>query len=288
MIGSRALATTAVLALGVVVGGGAPRPEVARAANAELVVATDRALEAIDRIETLLAPAVDGAQVGAARVVAGEADPADALMAAVDALRHASPAAAELDEAVARLDRARAALRPRADPLPPAPRADELASIAAQLEATVEPAADFAETRRHAEGVSSRLVDALDAVAAGEPERAHEQQQLALVAVDELRAWEDDAPVLSVWIDTVDAMIRAMQRLVDAVRAGDAGEAEAAQSEFTDAAEGAVDADRALRIGIDEAGSALTSVPISRLGSALSALDQLERAIRAERPELGA
>ena len=70
---------------------------------------------------------------------------------------------------------------------------------------------------------------------------------------------------LSVWIDTADAMIRAMQRLVDAVRAGDAERAEAARADFDAAAEDAAEADRALRIGLGEAGSAITAVPLQRL-----------------------
>ena len=122
----------------------------------------------------------------------------------------------------------------------------------------------------------------------GEPDEAHERLLLGLVAVDELRAWEDDAPVLSVWIDTVDAMIRAMQRLVDAVRADDAEEAEAAQAAFADAAEGGTEADRALRIGLGEAGNAVTAVPVGRLAEALAALGELELAVRAARDEAGA
>ena len=121
----------------------------------------------------------------------------------------------------------------------------------------------------------------------GEPDEAHDQLLLGLVAVDELRAWEDDAPVLSVWIDTVDAMIGAMQRLVDAVRAGDAEEAEVAQAAFADAGEGATEADRALRIGLGEAGSGVTAVPVGGSPTSLAALGELELAVRAARDEAG-
>ncbi len=207
------------------------------------------------------------------------------LAAAAESALGAEETAGEVREALADLERARIALDPGAEPLPAAPDGGELASIAAQLGDAAEIGASFAETRRRAEGVSAGLVGALDAAAAGEPDDAHEQLLIGLEAVDELRAWEDDAPVLSAWIDTADAMIRAMQRLVDAVRSNDAGEAEAAQADFEAAAEGAPEADRALRIGLGEAGNALTAVPLGRLADTLRALDELEAAVRGARAE---
>lgn len=281
------LVAAVIMALALVLGGGAPRPEVARASSAAIVEAADRTLEAINRLETELTPAVDAARSGSARVVGGEEDPAEPMAAAAEMALAAAPAAVEVRAALGDLERARAALDPSALPLPPAPDGADLASIAAQLGDAGEAGVRFAETRRRAEAVSGDLVDALDAVAAGEPDEAHEQLLLGLVAVDELRAWEDDAPALSVWIDTVDAMIRAMQRLVDAVRADDAEEADAAQAAFVDAARGGVEADRALRIGLGEAGSAVTAVPVGRLASTLATLDELELAVRAARDEAG-
>jgi hypothetical protein len=286
MIGSRVLAAAAIALLAVVVGAGAPRPEVAAAANASVAVAADRALDAIDRLEAELAPAVDAARTGSARVVAGEEDPAEPLAAAAEMVLAATPTAVEVREALGDLDRSRAALDPGAAPLR-APDGGDLASIAGQLGEAGEAGARFAESRRHAEAVSGALVDALDAAAAGQPDEAHQQLLVALVAVDELRAWEDDAPALSVWIDTVDAMIRAMQRLVDAVRAGDAGAAEAAEAAFAEAAEGGTEADRALRIGLGESGSGVTAVPVGRLADSLEALSELEVAVRAARDEAG-
>ncbi len=287
MIGSRVLAAAAIAVLAVVVGAGAPRPEVAAAASATVADAASRTLAAIDRLEAELAPAVDAARAGSARVVAGDEDPAERLAAAAEMLLAAAPMAVEVREALGDLERARAALDPSARPLPRVPDGGDLATIAGQLGEAGEAGARFAETRRHAEAVSGALVDALDAAAAGEPDKAHQQLLLGLVAVDELRAWEDAAPALSVWIDTVDAMIRSMQRLVDAVRAGDANEAEAAQAAFADAAEGGIEADRALRIGLGEAGSGVTAVPVGRLADALRALGELELAVRAARDGAG-
>jgi hypothetical protein len=281
------LVAPTVVTLVLALGGGAPRPEAVIASNVAVASAADRTLDAIDRLEAELAPAVDTARAGSARVVAGEDDPAEPLAAAAELLVAAAPAAVEVREALGDLDRARSALDPRARPLTRPPDGGDLGSIAEQLGDAGEAGARFAETRRRAEAVSDALVDALDAAAAGEPDEAHQQLLLGLVAVDELRAWEDDAPALSVWIDTVDAMIRAMQRLVDAVRAGDANEAEAARAAFADAAEGGTEADRALRIGLGEAGSAVTAVPVGRLAEAMVALGELELAVRAARDEAG-
>jgi hypothetical protein len=287
MIGSRVIAAVVFVLLAIVVAPGAPRPEVAIVASSSVADAADRAIDAIDRLEAELGPAVDAARSGSARVVAGDQDPAEPLAAAAEMIVAASPAAGDLREALGDLERARAALDPREQPLPRPPDGDQLASIAGQLDEAGAAGAGFAETRRRAEAVSDALLDALDAAAEGDPDEAHQQLLLGLVTVDELRGWEDDAPALSVWIDTVDAMIRAMQRLVDAVRAGDAEEAEAARAAFADAAEGSTEADRALRIGLGESGSAVTAVPVGRLADALGTLGELEIAVRAVRDEAG-
>jgi hypothetical protein len=280
------LVAALVVALAIVLGAGAPRPEVAISSSAAIAEASDRTLGAIDRLEAELAPAIDAARAGSARVVAGEADPAERLDAAAGFILAAAPAAIAVRQALGDLERARAALDPDAQPLPRAPDGADLASIAGQLGDAGEAGARFAEARRSAEAVSGDLVDALDAAVAGEPDEAHERLLLGLAALDELRAWEDDAPVLSVWIDTVDAMIRAMQRLVDAVRADDAAGATAAEAAFDEAAEGGIEADRALRIGLGEAGNAVTAVPVGRLAEALAALGELELAVRAVRDEV--
>jgi hypothetical protein len=288
MIGSRILLAASIAALVVVLGGGAPRPEVDRAAEEAVATATYRALEAIDRLQAQLAPAIDLLRTGSARVVAGDEDPVEPLAAAAGRILAAAPGLIDVRRAFADVERARIARDPGAQPLPEPPQPGELESVASQLTDAAEDGATFAETRRRAETVSSGLVDALESVAAGEPEAANERLLIGLVAIDELRAWEDDAPVLSVWIETVDAMIRAMQRLVDAVLASDAEEATAAQAEFEAAAENAPEADRALRIGLAEAGSALTEVSRGRLAGVLAALDELELALRAARTEVDA
>ena len=275
------LAAVSIVGLALILGASAPRPEVGRGARAAVVDAADRTLEAIDRLESELAPAVEAAREGSARVVAGDEDPSERIAAAADAIRAAASSATEVRAAIADLNRARIALDPDAPLLPPAPDAAELASIADQLGDAAGAGASFAEARQRAEAVADGLVDALDSVSEGNVDEAQEQLLSGSDAVDGMRAWEDDAQALSVWIDTVDAMIRAMQRLVEAVRTNDA------EAAFADASEGAAEADRALRIGLGEAGSALTSVPNVRLADALAALDEVDVAARAARAEAG-
>jgi hypothetical protein len=287
MIGRRLLATVAVVALLVGLGGGAPRPEIARDANAAIVAAADRSLVAIERLEAELAPALDAARMGGARVVAGESDPAEPLASASDGLVSAAPTATELRNALAELERARAALEPGAEGLPTAPDAGRLLSIAGQLASTADAGASFAETRRAAESVSGGVVDALDAAAAGRLDEADDHLAASLAAVDAIRDLEEGAPALSVWIDTADAMIGAVQELVDAVRTGDAERADAAQADFDAAAEGAAQADRSLRIGLGETGNAISVVPLQRLAEARVELLELESAVAAARAKAG-
>ena len=103
--------------------------------------------------------------------------------------------------------------------------------------------------------------------------------------MDAVRELEEDALVLSVWIDTADAMIRAVQELVDAVRTGDRDRADAARADFDAAAERAPQADRSLRIGLGETGSAISAVALQRLAEVHVALRELEAAVQAEADE---
>jgi hypothetical protein len=288
MIGSRALAAAGVLALVVVLGGGAPRPEVAHAARAAVLGAADRTIAAIGQLEEDLGQAVDAGRTGAARVVAGDGDPAERLVAAGERALGAAPSANALRDALRDLERARNARDPVAVPLPPAPDATELLSISGQLNEAAAAGTDFAEMRRRAEALSGELVDALDAAADGRLEEADEQLAAALVVVDEVREWEEVNRVLTVWVDTADAMIRAMQRLVDAVRAGAPERAAAARAAFDDAARDSVEADRSLRIGLGEVGSAQTAVPLRRLARLLVELEELKSDVGAVREGVGA
>ena len=262
---------------------GAPRPEIALDANAAVVAAAEDTLEAIDRLEAQLAPALDAARTGAAQVVAGEADPADVADRGGGRPRRCC---ALRDRAARTHSRSSSALEPPCDlgpqRLPPAPDAGQLESIASQLASTAEAGARFAEIRRGAESVSGSVIDALDAAAAGRLDEADEHLATSLAAVDAVRELEEGALVLSVWIDTADAMIRAVQELVDAVRTSDPERADAARADFDAAAERAPQADRSLRIGLGETGSAISAVPLQRLAEVHVALRELEAAVQAE------
>jgi hypothetical protein len=287
MIGRRLLAAAGLVALVVILAGGAPRPEIARDANLAIVAAADDSLAAIDRLDAELAPALDAARMGGARVVAGDADPVEPLTSASDGLVSAAATATELRNALAMLERARAALEPDAESLPRAPDAGQLLSIAGQLASTADAGATFAEMRRGAESVSGSVVDALDAAAAGRLDEADDHLATSRGAVDAVRDLEESAPALTVWIDTADAMIAAVQELVDAVRTGDVARADAAQADFDAAADGAAEADRSLRIGLGETGNAISAVPLQRLAEVRVALLELEAAVMAARTGAG-
>ena len=287
MIGRRLLAAAGAVALIVALGGGGPRPEIAIGANAAIVAAADDTLDAIDRLEADLAPALDAARKGGARVVAGDADPVEPLATAADGLVAAAPAATELRNALAELERNRTAMAPGAEGLPQAPDADRLRSIAGQLASAADAGATFAEKRRGAESVSGSVADALDAAAAGRIDEADEHLAASLAAVDAVRELEESAPALSVWIDTTDAMIGAVQELVDAVRTADAERANAARAHFDAAAENAAQADRSLRIGLGETGNSISAVPLQRLAEVRVELAELEAAVTAARSEAG-
>jgi len=141
--------------------------------------------------------------------------------------------------------------------------------------------------RRGAESVSGGVVDALDAAAAGRLDEADDHLATSRDAVDAVRDLEESAPALTVWIDTADAMIAAVQELVDAVRTGDVARADAAQADFEAAADGAAEADRSLRIGLGETGNAISAVPLQRMAEVRVALLDLEAAVMAARTGAG-
>ena len=147
--------------------------------------------------------------------------------------------------------------------------AGEVGSVAAQLESTA-PAADaFAAMRRRAEGLVSRLEQALEALEEGELERARTEVAAVRADHDVLAAWAVELVTLPVWLDTTDAMIGAVEAIVEATDAGDRPAALDAAAEFAALAEDAAAADRALRIAIGEGGSLLAGTPLGRLADLL-------------------
>ena len=289
MIGSppvlAAAGTALVLVLGL--GGGAPRPEVGVAAREAVIDRADATEAALAELREQLSAALDAARSGGARVVAGDQAPGPMFDRAVDTMLGTVDASAAAEAARARLDGARLALAAGSAPLPPAPDPIELSSLGAQLAATA-PAADaFAAMRGSAESVTSTLEDALSALEAGDIDGAERLTAAAQAAVDAVSGRALEVAVISVWRETVGEMIGAMERLLIAARAEDATAADAAAAELAALAEEAPAADRALRIALGEAGSAVSATPLSRLAALLEATDRLLLAVVAAREGAG-
>jgi hypothetical protein len=212
-------------------------------------------------------------------VVTGEDPPGGDLEAATERLADARPAAADAAAAMAALDGAvRAAGLDATVPEPVTP--DELASIGSQLAGTA-PAADaFASMRQRAEGLVGLLEQALAALDAGSVADGRHRLAEARADHDAIEAWEVELVTLPVWLETTDAMIGAMEAIVEATEAGDQAAAIAAAEEFAAQAEEASTADRALRIAIGEGGTAVTAAPMGRLATVLRDVADARAAVR--------
>jgi hypothetical protein len=103
---------------------------------------------------------------------------------------------------------------------------------------------------------------------------------------DAIAGWEVEVVTLPVWLETTDAMIGAVERIVAAVDEGDEAAASAAAADFAELADDGGTADRALRIAIGEGGSAVTAAPLERLAAVLGAIDDLRATISALRGEV--
>jgi hypothetical protein len=280
MIGNRAPITAAATGLALVLGlgGGAPRPELELAARATVLDHAGAAEAALTTLRERLDAALDAGRTGSASVVAGDAAPGPMFDRAADEALAAVDVAIEALVARDALAAARSVSAPDAAVLPPAPDPAEIAAVGVQLEDTAAAAEEFVTMRGRAESVTPTLLAALDALEAGEIEGSEglvAEARAALVAVER---WEVGV-TLPVWTSTVDKMIGAMQRLVAATSAGDAAGAEAAAAEFDALAEEAPEADRALRIALDEGGTAVGATALERLAALLAATDDLRLAV---------
>lgn len=281
MIGIRTAGTAIVAVTGValLLGAGAPRPEIGVGARALVERRADAAASAVEALERELSPALDAARTGSARVVAGDAAPGPALAEAAAIARRAESDAQRARDAALELERAIRARSPAADPdLVPVPQG-ELASIAAQLDATVEAADAFATMRRRAAGVLTALEDALTALDKGDIASARDLVAAARGDHDAIAAWEVELATLPVWLDVADEMIRSMERIIDATDRGDAAEARAAADAFATLGDEAAIADRALRIAMSEGGASVAAPALGRLAAVMGAIDETRRRI---------
>ena len=277
MIGTRgALSGAITLALVVVsLGPGGPRPEVALGSG-RLVADSARAGDAaLASLQTRLGTVLDTAREGAAAIVAGDRLPGESLQEAADLLLDAATVAADAESAVRALDAARRARDPDVGALPDGPDAAVLGSISAQLADTIEVADLFAEMRRRAANVPAALDAALAALRVEDLEGAAAGAAAARADIDAVAGWDVDFLTLPVWIETSDAVVHAVERLIAAVTSGDAAGAERAAADFADLEPDATDADRALQIAISEGAGTIVSAPLARLTAAIDAVGAL-------------
>ncbi len=285
MIGIRPLLSVATVAAILVagLGGGAPRPEIDLGARLLVIERAGIADGLLAALETELVVAIDAARAGAARVVAGDLPPAPELRRAAELTAAADAVAADAREAVLRLDAARRAWKPRSDSLEPVTDPGELASIATQLEAAAGVANEFAAMRGRTGAVTAAVRHALDALDAGDLDAARRMLDGARSDHESVANWEVELVTLPVWLDTADAMIRAVERVVDAVDRNDSASAAAAAEAFAALEDEAATADRAVRIAMSEGGADVTAAPLERLGSVLSSIAELRSTLAAVR-----
>jgi hypothetical protein len=275
MIGRRlvlaALALVVAFGVALLLGPGGPRPELKAAARGMIVDAADRADGALSELVAALEPAVDAGRVGSARAVAGPEAPGPKLVEAATLAREAEAAAADTRRTLVTLERVRHAADPSAPPMQPIVDAGELESIASQLDAAADAADEFAAMRARAASVVTELDAAIDALDGGDLEAARQHAELARDDHTAIADWDVGLVTLPVWVDTTDAMIGAVERIITATEDGDADAAERAAAEFAALSDDAAPADRALRIAISEGGSAVAAVPLERLAAILAA-----------------
>lgn len=289
MIGAprAASAGIAVLILALLLGPRATDPAVAIAA-AHMI--RDHAAEAIDALGTLrgaVARGLDEAREGAAAVVSGADPPRAQLELAAQLIADAEREALLARRAVAALAAVHRAWRPAlSSPAQPV-EVGELGSIASQLRASAAGAEAFARRRALSTGLPVVLGDALRALDRGDLASAAALARRARADHDAITNWETDLATLPVWIETTDAMIGAVEQIVDATRAGDDDAAIKAGEAFVALGDEADTADRALRIALGEGGAALTAAPLGQLAEVLGDIEAARATVAAIRADPG-
>lgn len=278
-LGAAAIAFTVAIGLVLVLGPGAPRPEIDAAARRMILDAAGHADAALAELATALEPAVEAGRAGSARAVAGDEPPGPRLNEAAELTRAAEESATQARRALMALDRARRAADPQAPASEPVSPAGELESIGQQLDASAEAADEFAAMRERATAVVDELDAALSALDEGDVDGARGHVTIARNDHTVIAEWDVGLVTLPIWVDTTDAMIGAVERIITATEHGDAAAAERAADEFTALAEDAATADRALRIAIGEGGSAVAAVPLERLAAILAGVEDARASI---------
>jgi hypothetical protein len=281
MIGTRSwlAATTAVLATAIGLGPGGPRPELAIEAQRLVVERARTADAALESLQAELRDVLDVARDGAAAVVAGTDAPGPMLLEAADRLVAASPAARDAAASMAGLESARRAQAPDVAALPAGADDGSFEAIAAQLADAASVGSVFADMRRRAADVPVALGEALAALDSDDLAGAASAVGRARADHDAVAGWQVDYVTMPIWLETTDATIGAVERLVDAVERQDLQAADRAADDFAALADDAVSADRALQIAISEGGGAVATAPLSRLVDGLDAVDAQRAAV---------
>jgi hypothetical protein len=283
MIRTRAAASggAALLGLVVLLGPRAPDPSASIAADRLVRERAAAATAALDDLQAAAEPGLDAARVAAAAVLSADEPPGGQLSEAARIIAEAEAAVAPARRAVTLLAGSRAAQRPDASPLPAAPPAGELSSIAAQMRATAAAADRFVDLRARATGLPAVLDGALRALDRGDLDQAALLTAQARADHDVVAAWEAGPSTLPVWLETTDAMISAVEEIIGATSNADPAAAAAAAEAFSALGDEAATADRALRIALSEGGAALTAAPLERLASVLATIEESRAAVAA-------
>jgi len=287
MISTRVIAAAlAVVGLAFLLGPRAEDPAVTIGAERLIRERAAAAMVALDELRASVAPGLDAARAAAAGVLSGDA-PSSQIEDAAARIVDAEAAVAPAGRAVSLLASARAAWRPGASRPPQPVSAGELTSIATQLRATGQVADAFADIRARGTGLPAVLKQALRALDAGALPEASEHVARARDAHAAIVAWDTDLPTLPIWIATTDAMISAVEQIVEATRDGNDATAREAAEAFGAISDDAGTADRALRIALSEGGSALTAAPLARLAATIGAIEDSRAEAAAIQEEVG-
>jgi len=282
MISTRVTAAAlAVVGVAFLLGPGARDPAATIGAERLIRDGAAAAMVALDQLRASVEPGLDAARAASAGVLSGDDAPSQGIEDAAALIADAEEAVAPARLAVSSLASARAAWRPETSQPPQPVAAGELTSIATQLRASAQVADAFADMRVRGTGLPAVLEQALRALDARGFSEASEHTERARDAHAAIVAWETDLPTLPIWIATTDAMIGAVEQIVEATRDGDDAIALEAAEAFGAISDDAATADRALRIALSEGGSALTAAPLERLAATIGAIEDSRAAVAA-------
>lgn len=270
MIGPRVAASViSTLVVAVALGPYAADPSVPLGAARVVHARSAAASAALDALLDALTRALDDARRAAAAVHDGEDRPGPLLVAAGDRIAGSATQATTASGHVDRLNGALASSPDHARPVGRPAEAADLRSIGTQLAAAADEADRFAARRDATIDLPAAIDRALRALETGDTDLAARELAAARSAHDLAAGWEAPPASLPVWLDTTGAMIRAVDTIIEAVRAGDRAAADAAAADFAALEADGAQADRALRIALAEGGAALTAAPMTRLADAV-------------------